>query len=344
MNDNYFEDLEMSVKDFKKEYKITDSVPDTTNFLESILKNKYGIGVDRKLLAQNKELKQMRSFFSKKQNIFFLNENLKSSQENFLLARELAFQYLNLEERPYSTRILEVDSFEKLLNNFKASYFSAALLMDEEELAKDFQKVSANKKWSEKPLLNLLDKYDVTPEMLFQRLTNILPRHFGIKDLFFLRISGDRDLKKFHMTKEIHLSQLHNPYGNVRDEHYCRRWISINILKRIRASRTGEPIADAQISKYWGTPNEYLCLSIAKPDEQSFKATVSVTIGILMDPSLRRIFGYLDDPDLKIKDVDTTCERCSIPHCGARAAPPVIIEKQEEIERIKEAFQTLEYS
>ena len=86
-----------------------------------------------------------------------------------------------------------------------------------------------------KLLLHLTEKYDVTPEMLFQRMTNIFPKYFNIKDLFFIRLHGDQDLKRYRLTKELHLSQLHHPYGNVRNEHYCRRWISINIIKRLRA-------------------------------------------------------------------------------------------------------------
>ena len=342
MYDNYFEEIEMAVKAFRKENKIKRTIPCTTNLLESVLKKKFKINVERKTLPQKDELTSVRSFFSNKTNTLFINKKLTSAQENFLLGRELGFQYLNIEERPFVTRIIEQNSFEELFNNFKASYFSAALLMEEEEMARDIRSISGEKKWHEKPLLSLLKKYDVTPEMLLQRMTNILPKHFGINDLFFLRLYGESDLKRYRMTKELHLSQLHSPYGNVRNEHYCRRWISINIIKRLRASRKNTPIADAQISKYWETPNEYLCLSIAKPDQASSKASVSVTIGLLLTDAVRRLFGYLDDQDFKKKDVNTTCERCSMPNCGARAMPPIVIEEEEERIKVLEALKELE--
>jgi len=171
-------------------------------------------------------------------------------------------------------------------------------------------------------------------------MTNIFPKHFGIKDLFFIRIFGERNLQTYKMTKELHLSQLHNPYGNVRNEHYCRRWISINIIKRLRASRNDNPIADAQVSQYWQTENEYLCLSIAKPDET--QGGVSVTIGLLMTDAVRQLFRFANDPDLKKKEVHTTCERCTMPNCGARAMPPIVIEEQDEKLKIIEAMQSLD--
>ncbi len=342
MYDNYFPELEAAVKDFKRENKIKGEIPYSTGFLEKLLKEKYEITVDRSHMPENQELGSIRSFFSNKKNTLFINQGMSSAQENFLLGRELGFQFLKIEERPYVTRIVEVNSFEKLLNNFSASYFSVALLMEEEQLAMDLKRMMGENVWQEEILLAIVKKYDVTPEMLFQRMTNLFPKHFGIKDLFFLRLHGDQDLQRYKLTKELHLSQLHNPYGNVRNEHYCRRWISINIIKRLRASRQQSPIADAQVSKYWQTENEYLCLSVAKPGQENSKSSVSVTIGILLTEKVRQSFHFLQDENLKYKEVNTTCERCSMPNCGARVLPPIALEEEEARQRIKDAVKNLE--
>ena len=144
----------------------------------------------------------------------YLNQGLNSAQENFLLGRELAFQHLKIKDRPFITRLVEANSFEQILNNFRASYFSIALLMDEGQLAEDFRLFAEKRNWDPKQFLSLLVKYDVTPEMFMQRLSNILPHHFGIKDLFFIRLAAAENLQHFQMTKELHLSQLHNPYAN----------------------------------------------------------------------------------------------------------------------------------
>jgi hypothetical protein len=124
-------------------------------------------------------------------------------------------------------------SFEIMLNNFKASYFAVALLMPEEHFIDDVKRMLSQPKWNSKSWLDLLNSYDVTPEMMMQRLTNILPRHFSIGNLFFLRLNGSMDSDHFEITKELHLSQLHNPYANALNEHYCRRWISIKSIKHI---------------------------------------------------------------------------------------------------------------
>ncbi|MEM9836867.1 MAG: ImmA/IrrE family metallo-endopeptidase, partial [Bacteroidota bacterium] len=300
------------------------------------------IKVERTVLWRIKRANMLKGFFySPQHRTLYLNRGFSSAQENFLIGRELGFQCMGIEERPNATRIVRQDSFEKLFNNFKASYFSVALLMDEHELVKDIKRLAQQSTWQPDALLSLLSKYDVTPEMLLQRMSNILPKHMGIKDLFFLRLNGASDLKSYYMTKELHLSQHHNPHGNVRDEHYCRRWISINIIKQLRASRRKEPIAAAQISQYWETTNEYLCLAISKPNDDDAKASVSVTIGLLITPQVREYFGFLNDPNLKVKQVNTTCERCSMPDCGARAMSPVILEEQDEHQRVLAGLEEL---
>ncbi len=346
LHDNYFETLERAVKQFREKFDIRGTLPYTTAFLEHLLRRRCQIEVDRHTLRRQPELSGTRSYFSEKKKTLFLNQGLSSAQENFLLARELGLQFMELLPRPYLTRIVEVDSFEKLLNNFRASYFSVALLMDEEELAGDLRRLAERRQWEPDTFLHLLDKYDVTSEMLLQRMTNILPKHFGIHDLFFIRLAGDEDLRRFKMTKELHLSRLHNPYANELNEHYCRRWVSINIIKKLRARQqlenTTAPIVDAQISSYWQTPNSYLCLSIAKSDTQPPFKSNSVTVGLLINEQLRRQFAFLDDPGLSRRTVHTTCERCGIPNCEARAAAPVALERQHRHTRIREALVRIE--
>ncbi len=343
MYDNYFPELERAVRSCRTAFNIRGVLPYSVAFLEGLLRERFGLKVDRKNLKQYTDLSGLRSYFSRKKGALFLNRGLSPAQEKFLLGRELAFQYLGLAPRPYLTRILEVDSFDLLLNNFKASYFSVALLMDEQLMVEDIEWLAGQRRWQPQEYLSLLDKYDVSPEMFQQRLTNILPQHFGIKDLFFIRLAGDADLKTYRMTKELHLSQIHNPYANMANEHYCRRWVSVNIIKEMRARQQlgGEiqPMADAQISKYWETDNSYLCLSIAKSEVLS-GSPVSVTVGLLINERLRGLFKFLDDVPERI--VNTTCEHCSISDCEARAAPPVALEAANKMKRLQQAIEKLE--
>jgi hypothetical protein len=214
--------------------------------------------------------------------------------------------------------------------------------MDEHILATDLRSLARENNWSPDSFLNLLEKYNVTAEMLLQRLTNILPHHFGIEDLFFIRLTGSKDLKHFQMTKDLHLSQLHSPYNNELDEHYCNRWVSITSIKELHFSKKKNKkavIADAQISKYWQSDKQYLCISLAKPSFSNPENGVSVTLGLLITPHLKSIFHFLSDPKLKFREVHTTCERCGISNCEARVSPPLIIEQQEEA---NEVINTLE--
>lgn len=344
LQNNYFEELEQAVADFKTTYQLLAAGSLSPARLEKLLHG-MDIRVDREHLQQQAELKQLRSFYSKGRKTLYLNRGLSNAQENFLLAKELGFQHLQLDVRPYETRMAEIDSFEKLLNNFRASYFSDALLMDEQEMVDDIQAIAQWQKWNGSSFLQLLNKYDVTSEMLIQRLANILPRHFGVKNLFFLRFFADPHLQKYEMTKEIHLSQLHDPHANQLDEHYCRRWISINLIRQLKALQgTGEtngPIIGAQISRYWSTPNAYFCITIAKPDHDNTANSTSVTIGLLVDDQLRRLFRFLNDPEIVSKDVHTTCERCGITDCGARAAPPSVLQHSRMKAKIKQSLERL---
>lgn len=346
LHHNYFEDIELAVKAFCQKNKLDIHSLHSTKQLESLLLKKFAIQINRNYLAKQKDLKEIRSFYSPEQRVLYLNAGFSSGQENFLIAKEIGYQVLKIEDRPLETRMLEVESFDKLLNNFKASYFSVAFLLGEEAMIKEVENMAKWERWNSDAFLGLLSKYNVTSEMLIQRLANILPRFFGINDLFFMRFFTDKELQKFVMTKEMHLSQLHTPHANQLDEHYCRRWISINLIRKLKTLQSIEnistPIADAQISRYRDTSNDYLCLCIAKASHHDPKDSVSVTLGLLINDSLKRLFPFLKDPALKILDVHNTCERCPISDCGARAVPPIALQYQKSKEKIKVALEVVQ--
>ncbi|ELR71417.1 hypothetical protein C900_02758 [Fulvivirga imtechensis AK7] len=344
LHDNYFPELERAVKDFRKANKEMQDVPVKKEQLEYVLMENYGIFIDRKELPVYPALKHLRSFYKPNKKLLINNE-LTDAQECFLLGREIGFQYLKLKERPMETPPQKSYNFEALLNNYKASYFSAALLMDEDQVVNDVREFALNKKWSSNKLLSFISKYNATPEMLMQRLTNILPKYFGIKNLFFLRFLGTDDFSSYELTKELHLSRAHNPHANSLNEHYCRRWISIGLIKELRSmhrlKKRSEVIAGAQISHYHETPNEYLCLTIAFPNVSNPDESMSVTIGVFIDNNLRKRIKFIDDPAIVNKVVNTTCERCSLIDCGDRIAPPYHIEQLENQRDIISALNEL---
>ena len=344
LHDNYFEDIEEAVNKFRDQHAITSVVPMETSKLEAILSN-MNIKVNRKKMAGIEALKQLRSYYSVTGKTLFLNKGLSSGQENFLIGREIGFQYLSLTDRPYETVYRGSKSFETILNNFKASYFSAALLMPEEHFVEQVKQAVKQPSWNPDAWINLISLYDVTPEMMMERLTNILPRHFGIENLFFLRMNGDGHSKRYQMTKELHLSQLHNPYGNALHEHYCHRWVSIKSIKDVVQLAKGRKyrgmVIEAQISQYWQTHNRYLCISIAKPLDKDCKEAVSVTIGLLIDQNLVHTMPFVNHPEITVRTVHTTCERCGIMDCLERVEAPVVLAELESEHNMLDALKLL---
>lgn len=346
LHDNYFEDLEKAVVEFREHVKLKIHVPLELDVLEKRLLKLYDVKVDRKGMSGKEEIKYLRSFYAEHKKILYVNKGLTNAQEKFLLGRELAFQHLKLSPRPYETNVQSLASFEILLHNFNASYFSNALLMPEKTIIEDIHSVFASNKWSSEAWLDLVAKYDVTPEMLMQRLTNILPKHFGIEQLFFLRMRGEVEKDYFEITKELHLSQFHNPYANDLQEHYCRRWLAIDIMKdvdkKVKEKKFRKPLIHAQISEYWQTDSRYFCITFAKPHSADSDVIISVTLGLLIDQNLIQKVPLLNDPSIPVKTVHTTCERCGIMDCKERAGKPIIIEQQEKIKAIEETLQKLD--
>jgi len=341
VHDNYFENLEESARVFRTTQGLDVQTPVPAAALEECLYAHFHVRVDRVRMNQIPALRGLRSYFATTTRTLFLNARLSSAQEKFLLARELAFQHLKPEVRPYETILLQPDSYEVLLNNFKASYFASALLMDEHQLAADFRRCAASTQWNPAEWIGLAERYDVTAEMLLQRLTNVLPKQLGIKDLFFIRMRGNAALNRFAMTKELHLSGQQSPYPTERDEHYCRRWISIDILRQLRTTGAKGVVAAAQVSRYWQSPNTYLCISMAKMEQPGSRDGVSVTLGLLLNDALHRQVCFLNDPHLPDKTVHTTCETCSIANCEARAAAPVEVERAVERRSVVEGLTLL---
>ncbi|WP_180754434.1 helix-turn-helix domain-containing protein [Hymenobacter sp. DG01] len=342
MHDNYFEELEQDVRTFMVEHKLPAAAPLDRRQLERVLVEKYGYTIDRTGLDEYAHLGRLRSVFQPKTRRLLLRPGMSGAQEGFVLGREVAFNYLNLRERPYVNASFPVRSFEEVLNNFKASYFAGALLMEEEMLVRDLTRFFTTKKWEPALLLELLAKYDVSPEMFMQRITNLLPRHFGIQSLFFLRFDQANASAGYKLTKELHLSRLHNPHGNELHEHYCRRWISLRMLAELRqqpATTAPNYTLGAQRSCY---PNhdEYLCLTVARAGAANEPA-VSVTVGLLCDDNLRQKIRFLDDAVIPQKEVNETCERCTIPNCEVRAAAPVEVERRQRQQELEAAVAAL---
>lgn len=357
LHNNYFEEIEEAVIQFTKQHKIPTTHTIPAGFLGRILEKKLDYTLVENGLSEFPELKNIRSVFVPKSKRLLLNATLNEQQRAFQFGKELGFNALNLKERAYTSSLLRVKTFDEALNHFKAGYFSAALLMNREAFTKDIGQFLSMEKWDNGATFErLIEKYDATPEMLFQRMTNVLPQFFGLSNLFFLRFIHDLRTNEFDMNKELHLNRRHHPHGNGLDEHYCRRWISVSLLQELQntegssfleksneiadKSNNNNLISDYKIgiqkSRYFQTDDEYLCFTVARRSSNGRNA--SLTIGILIDAEAQKHIRFLNDPDIQTREVSTTCERCAIENCKERAIEPLVIQRRESRTRLNDAL------
>ncbi|MCS6969032.1 MAG: XRE family transcriptional regulator [Cytophagales bacterium] len=347
MHENYFEEIEQQVEAFKQQHQIH-SFPLQAQTLMKILTETYHYCIEEDGLSRQPELQQLRSVTLKgKQPRLLLNKDLSPTQKCFILGRELGFQFMGITDRSYTTSWVEVNSFEQAVNNFKGSYFSCALFLPREEFIADLRKIFQSRSFQPELFLQLLTKYQVAPELFYHRLTNLLPRFFGLRELFFLRFSNHADSDAYELTKELHLSGLQAPHASMLNEHYCRRWVSLQIIQELRAKlksqqEQADVICKAQRSKYYELDKEYLIISMAKPSFKGSPVIHSVSVGLLVNDAVKKTIRFWNDPAIPIRLVGETCERCSAEDCQSRVAEPVIYRQQQRIAHLKAALEALQ--
>lgn len=345
LNNNYFEEIEQAVADFAECNNLPNEPHVPVDLLARFLENLYGYTIIENGLVDYPELSDIRSVYLPKAKKLLLNAKLNDMQKAFQFGKELGFNYLGLKERANTASLLRVHSFEEVLSHFKAGYFSAALLLNREAFNRDMAAFFEQPRWDGEFILNMLRKYQASPEMLFQRMTNVLPRFFGLEKIFLLRFLQTPATGQFKMDKELHLNRRHQSHGNAFNEHYCRRWLAISLLQELsqmqQAGKYTGALVGVQRSHYHDTKDEYLCFTVARP-APSANQNVSITVGILVDGELRQRVRFLDDPSISRREVNTTCERCPIQNCAERAALPTVLEAKERRKQVQKALKELE--
>ncbi len=344
LHNNYFEGIEDLVDEFVLKHDLELDPSISLQVLEGLLVDKYQYQIDDGILGHDPVLHEFRCLSIKGKRKLLINHHLTERQRAFMYAKELAFNFMNLKVRPYRFSLFNVDSFEKALNNFKASYFAVALLLNRhkflEELARDFQ----SEVWQVDRFRNMMQRYNATPEMFLSRLTNLLPTHFKVSRSFFHRVSHVVGSNAYQINKELNMdNSLH--VHTLEKEHYCRRWDAIRVHQELQADqqqgRLNTRPVKVQRRLYLDTGEEYLCLSIARAMSPTPNENVSVTIGAILDDQLKKVMPYWKDPKIERIEVHRTCERCSLTDCVDRAAKPVILDKLRYQEKIEKALTEL---
>lgn len=348
MHDNYFEDIEQAVEAFCAEENIPLGTSPDFDQLARILTKRFGYTIEEYTAVERPTLQSLRSVLILKNGpTLLLNKKLTAKQKAFTLGREIAYQCLHLHERPLTSSWVEIDSFDEVLNNFKASYFAGALLIHRQRIVSELRTFFEQPTWNGDFLVDLMDQFNATSEIFLHRMTNLVPKYFGINQLFFLRFDNVPGENRFMLTKEIHLSKLHTPHGTS-TEFYCRRWVSLTILQDLakvqQAGKYEKPLSGAHISQYMDAGLEYLVIAIARPTYLFSNLNTSVSIGFLVTDALKKTVKFLRDPNLHMKLVNGTCERCGAVDCDVRMAEPTILRKQERKQELKKILSELTVS
>ena len=335
LNLNYFENIEKAASDFLDLHGLARGTAISEKALSKLLIQKHQYRIHYDGLAAHPELQFLRAVFLPKTKELLLNKRLTKTQRCFQMAKELGYHFLGIEARAYTSSLLRVKRFDDVYNHFKVSYFAAAVLIDEQALVSDLRQMFAHTKWTPALLQQLLDKYEVSPQMLLHRIVSILPKHFGLSRLYLIRCTLDKKTQQFKIDRELHLHHSHYPHSNELQEHYCRRWQNIRLSKHLfhgGSQDHSHALIGAQRIRYFDTDEAYLTFSLTQPAYSSDHHIVSVTLGLLEDDKLKEVVNFWKDEHIHFEIVNVTCERCAISDCAERAVPArFIAEKQKKL-------------
>ncbi len=328
-NNNFFPDLEKAVVDFADAYQVNLKVSVSSKELEEILIEEYGYTINNEDLRKHQELDNLRSIFVPKTKTLLIADHVDEAQRTFIYAKEIAYNYLKIEERLYTFTWIAFKNFDQVLHNFYASYFAGALIIPRELFRKHIDTFLGKPKFDKTFLTGIKNHYNASPESLYQRLTNILPNDYHLENLFFLRFGHKKGSERFDINKELHLTHKHSPHGNETNEKYCRKWVSIRVLKEI--AKTGdEHHMDVQISHYPEDGLSYLIFASATRDPFKTDEFRSVSIGLQINNELRKKANFINDSSIKSFEVGVTCERCAIANCEVRQAQPKFLVQEQK--------------
>lgn len=341
IHENYFQDIEDAVQHFVEKfgatYDLTNDPPANREALQAILQNQYGYELDWETIAQQPALIKFRAvFFEGKNPRLLINDALNNQQIKFILAREIGYQYLDLKERSYASTPDQINSFQQILNDFRAAYFGGALLMPRQHVLADLQHFFEQTTWSPHLMLAMLDKYHVTPEMLFYRFSELIPQFFGVK-LHFLRFHHRENSDTYQLIKQLNMNQLIVPSGIGLLEHYCRRWLSVRLLREMEEEEkvpaaSEQPHVGVQMSEFVESQDKFLCLGFSRELSLSPGVTSSVIVGFRVEPDLKNTIRFAQDPAIPQVIINETCERCPLTaeQCRERAVEPTILWEQQK--------------
>ena len=341
LNHNYFPQVEKSVEDFLRKH--LDSHVSSQS-LTGVLEDRFGYRILDWNPGPESQAARMTPYYyyEKDKPTLLVNSRISERERTFILAKEVAFPILGLSERYSSSLSTRCDSFEVVFNNFKGSYFASALCIPREGFLASLRDFFAKKDFDHSYFSEWLKSYPGNYEAFFHRISQLLPNFFKINQLFLLQFNFDTRTYKFHLHRELHLSQLHTPHEVKTGEHYCRRWITLSLVEKLTKGGSGNDFEiGIQKSHFMDSDKEYLCISLARHHDTDPHTVQCTTLGILIDDNTRSTIQFLDSDAIRRRLVNGTCEKCSIQGCEERAAESFLFQRDKEKHLAYEELQNL---
>lgn len=342
MHLNYFADLEQAAQEFRDQNKITDCKALSQAWLESVLRNDFQCEIQYNDFSDYPDLQALRSICPSPKKIW-INSKLYPQQKKFVLAREIGYRFLKLKERAETSSWIKVETFDQVFNQFKISYFAGALLIPEQDIIDDLNTWLKNKKFDGNALTDLMHKYDSTPEMFLYRMSQIMPTHFDLPKMHYMRLNHKLNTNSFHITKELNLTNVFIPRSIGPGEHQCRRWAATSGLKQLadHPDPMSEMQVSAQLSSFTAQKKTFFNIAVVRSKSLDEKTNTGMTLGFLIDDNFKQKAAFWNDSNVPGSEVNETCERCPVNDCESRVAPPSIyraLKKQRSRERSLNAF------
>lgn len=264
-------------------------------------------------------------FLKKNRPVLLMNRLLGEERKKHMLAREIAFSALNLQNRPGFVPGVNNSGFEVLLNDFKANYFAAALLTNGHRFKNDVEAVFSSKQWQPWKIEDILSQFRLSPELFILRLLAILPQNSGTQRLFYSRMEKRIDEKRFDIVEEAHINDNFFMHETQSKGHYCRRWSAIRSLNELeselsRRKVNDEKLIEASIIRDISGGDTFLSITIAESAYPMRNSLISYNLSILLEPEQTQKVGFLEDPKLKSVELGHLCETCTIASCRERVA------------------------
>ncbi len=335
MHENYLEDSEAFAKTLRTSLDWHPEYVPTVEDLANVLRNRYDYTIVFGGVDYFPAFAGLERVYIPADRRLLLAASLQERDQRYHLANELGYQEMEIRDRTLEAPMLKVRSFDVALGHARANAFAAALLLPAAQVDAELKTFFGEGEPELDVFQHFLGHYRVTPSLLLDRVAALIPRFRDIRSLYFIQLIEVAP-GELQVTRELHLGERHRPHATGLFEHYCRRWIGSRLLLRGRDKLQ----IGLQVSRFYGTTQEYLVLAIA--DTQHDQRRQSTFLGMPLTPELEGTIPSLVKADLEHREVNNTCERCPIMDCAERAAPPVVERARLKRHEVADTIEALE--